>query len=322
MQKRKRPVIRKGNVVVFPGTLERLHRLGREAMEKDLHDKAIEHFEAILDINPEEISVLDLLAISLYETKEFERAKDYALLAMQKQSGDYIEILELYLSISIQLQQYEEVELTIQGLLEKDMIPSGSLQKFQYLRELNGRLTDRYIEETNFQEPSVTIDDFLQMSPNERQEFLLSLQSQQLGPYISLLTEIVQHEDSIPIVKTYALLLLQKSGSKDSVSITKYHYETEAIPSRLVSIELDPFVNEVQFLARSRFEKDPTASELAVNLILKYSVLLYPFHWSPYTAEEVADAYTSYTKQLLYGKEMEETSLLQFIRSVDQEMDS
>ncbi len=308
--------------MVFPGTLERLHRLGREAMEKDLYDEAIDHFEAILDINPDEISVLDLLAIALYETKDFERAKDYALLAMQKQSGDYIEILELYLSISIQLQQYEEVELTIQGLLEKDMIPSDSLQKFQYLRELNGRLTDRYIEETELREPSVTLKDFLQMSTNGRQEFLLSLQNQLLGPYIPLLIDIVQHEDSMPVVKTYALLLLQKSGTNESVTITKYHYETEAIPSRLVSIELDPFVNEVQFLAKSRFEKDPTASELAENLIMKYAVLLYPFHWSPYTAEEVADAYTAYTKQLLYGIEMEQTALVQFIRSVDEEMDS
>ena len=159
VQKKRRQVIRKGNMVVFPGTLERLHREGREAMERDLHEEAVRYFESVLEIDPDDHSVFDGLAISLYEMKEYDRAKEFALLAMQNQAGDYIELLELYLSISIQLQQYEEVELTIQGLLEKGMIPENSLQKFQYLRELNGRLSDRY-EEPTIEEPSITSGQF------------------------------------------------------------------------------------------------------------------------------------------------------------------
>ncbi|PIC63822.1 hypothetical protein CSV79_09690 [Sporosarcina sp. P13] len=323
LQKKRRSVIKKGNVIVFPGTMERLYREGKEAMERDLHDEAIESFEAILDINPNDTSVLNLLAISLYEIKDYKRAKEFALLAMQNQSGNYIEILELYLSISIQLQQYEEVELTIQGLMEKEMIPERSLQKFRYLRELNSRLSNRYIEDSAYSdEPMIKIEEFVQLSPHEQQDFLLSLQNQKLEPYIRLLEEIVQFEESFPIVKTYALLLLQQSGSDEPVYIRKYHFETETKPTRLISPENDQFIDEVQFVARSRFEKDPTASELVVNLILKYSVLLFPFHWGPYTAEEVAEAYIAYTKQLLYGNIVDETALLQFIRSVDEEMDS
>ncbi|AXH99346.1 hypothetical protein DV702_06065 [Sporosarcina sp. PTS2304] len=323
MQKKRRPVIKKGNIVVFPGTLERLYREGKEAMERDLHDVAIEHFEAILDINPQDTSVLDVLAISLYEMKDYKRAKQFALLAMQNPSGNYIEMLELYLSISIQLQQYEEVELTIQGLLEKEMIPEHSLQKFQYLRELNGRLANRYVEESAYSdEQHIPIEEFLKMTPHEQQDFLLSLQNQKLEPFVRLLKEIVQTDETLHIVKTYALLLLQQAGSDELISVRKYHFETETKPSRLISPENDQFIDEIQFIARSHFEKDPTASELVVNLILKYSVLLFPFHWGPYTAEEVAEAYIAYTKQLLYGKTVEETALLQFVRSVDEEMDS
>src|SRR5699024_4765933 len=114
----------------------------------------------------------------------------------------------LYLSISIQLQQYDEVELTIQGLLEKEMIPKSSLQKFQYLRELNGRLSDRY-EEPSIEEPSITSSHFYKMGSMEQQEFLLSLQHQKLQPYIPLLVDVIEAEDTLPVVKTYALLLLQ-----------------------------------------------------------------------------------------------------------------
>ncbi|ARD47085.1 hypothetical protein SporoP37_02310 [Sporosarcina sp. P37] len=320
MQKKRRQVISKGNVVVFPGTLERLHRDAKQAMERDLHKEAILHFESILEIDPEDYSVLDGMAISLYETKDYQRAKKFALLAMQNQAGDYIELLELYLSISIQLQQYDEVELTIQGLLEKEIIPPHSLQKFQYLRELNKRLSDRY-EEPAIEEPPLTAQAFKKMNAMEQQEFLLSLQHQKLQPYIPLLVEVTEAADSLPIVQTYALMLLQQIGYQESLAIRKYHFETETNPSRLVSPEEDQFLGEVQFLAKSQFEKDPTASELVVNLILKYSVLLFPFHWGPYTAEEVAGAYVAYTKQLLYGRQAEESPLLAFIRSVDEEME-
>ncbi|ARF16258.1 tetratricopeptide repeat protein [Sporosarcina ureae] len=321
MQKKRRQVIRKGNVVVFPGTLERLHQQGRQAMERDLHEEAVRNFESVLEINPEDYTVFDGLAISLYEMKEYERAKEFTLLAMQNQAGDYIELLELYLSISIQLQQYAEVELTIQGLLEKEIIPDYSLQKFQYLRELNNRLSERY-EEPSIEEPSITSEQFYQWGSLEQQEFLLSLQHQKLQPHIPLLVEVIEEKDSLPVVKTYALMLLQQAGYQESIAVRKYHFETEANPSRLVSPEEDQFIGEVQFLAKSQFEKDPTASELVVNLILKYSVLLFPFHWGPYTAEEVAGAYVAYTKQLLYGKQTEESSLLTFIRSVDEEMEN
>ncbi|PID21450.1 hypothetical protein CSV61_09495 [Sporosarcina sp. P3] len=321
MQKKRRQVIRKGNVVVFPGTLERLHQQGRQAMERDLHEEAVRNFESVLEINPEDYTVFDGLAISLYEMKEYERAKEFTLLAMQNQAGDYIELLELYLSISIQLQQYAEVELTIQGLLEKEIIPDYSLQKFQYLRELNNRLSERY-EEPSIEDPSITSEQFYQLGSLEQQEFLLSLQHQKLQPHIPLLVEVIEAKDSLPVVKTYALMLLQQAGYQESLAVRKYHFETEANPSRLVSPEEDQFIGEVQFLAKSQFEKDPTASELVVNLILKYSVLLFPFHWGPYTAEEVAGAYVAYTKQLLYGKQTEESSLLTFIRSVDEEMEN
>ena len=307
-------------MVVFPGTLERLQREGREAMERDLHERAVRNFEAVLEIDPEEYTVYDGLAISLYEMKDYGRAKEFALLAMQNQAGDYIELLELYLSILIQLQQYEEVELMIQGLLEKEIIPRDSLQKFHYLRELNGRLSDRY-EEPAVDMPTVSVDKFDAMDSMEQQEWLLSLQHQNLQPYIPLLVAVIEAELTLPVVKTYALLLLQQTGYEESLAVRKYHFETETNPARLVSPEEDQFIGEVQFLAKEQFEKDPTASELVVNLIMKYSVMLFPFHWGPYTAEEVAGAYVAYTKQLLYGKQAEESSLLTFIRSVDEEME-
>ena len=56
----------------------------------------------------------------------------------------YIDAMELYLTISIQLQEYEEVEMTIDTLIDEGIIPHELLNKFNYLRELNNRLSMRY----------------------------------------------------------------------------------------------------------------------------------------------------------------------------------
>ena len=50
--------------------------------------------------------------------------------------------MELYLTISIQLQEYEEVEMTIDALIDEGVVPQDMLQKFTYLRELNGSLSE------------------------------------------------------------------------------------------------------------------------------------------------------------------------------------
>ena len=55
--------------------------------------------------------------------------------------------MELYLTISIQLQEYDEVEMTIDTLIDEGIVPPDMLKKFNYLRELNGRLSDRYAQE-------------------------------------------------------------------------------------------------------------------------------------------------------------------------------
>ena len=52
--------------------------------------------------------------------------------------------MELYLTIRIQLQEYEEVEMTIDTLIEEGIIPHELLTKFNYLRDLNSRLSKRY----------------------------------------------------------------------------------------------------------------------------------------------------------------------------------
>lgn len=329
MHKRKKSLLRKGNVVVFPGTIERLRRDGQELMEKDRHEEAVAVFDQLLEMNPDDFTVYEPLAISLYESKDFIRAREFAVLAIQQGTGNYIEILELYLSISIQLQEYEEVELTIQGLLEEGLIPEHGMQKFTYLRELNKRLSRRYEKEQDESTPLITFTDFIEMKKENQLEFLLSLSNKALTSHVPLLKEIIQSKEQLLQQKTYALILLEKQGYQGTVCVKKFHFEKEVDVQRLPEPDGDPFIVEIQLLTEKAFEKDPTAEGLVSALIDKYAIFMFPFHWDTpgneeqrYSKEEIAEAYIAYTKYLLYGKPLPDTPLLQLVRMVDEEMDS
>ena len=77
--------------------------------------------------------------------KIFTVRKILAARLLHSGTANYIDAMELYLTISIQLQEYEEVEMTIDTLIDEGIIPHELLNKFTYLRELNNRLSTRYL---------------------------------------------------------------------------------------------------------------------------------------------------------------------------------
>ena len=118
-------------------------------------------------------------AVALYETKDFRRAKDIAARLIHSGTANYIDAMELYLTISIQLQEYEEVEMTIDTLIDEGIIPHELLSKFTYLRDLNNRLATRYPPDTIAEAP-FTLDEFIAMDGIQQQHTLASLEGTDL----------------------------------------------------------------------------------------------------------------------------------------------
>ena len=135
---------KKANVIVFPGTFEKLVEKGLASVEKGEFEQAVKAFDQAIVYEPDYPEFLGPYAVALYETKDFERAKEIAARLLHSGAANYIDAMELYLTISIQLQQYEEVEMTIGTLIDEGVVPNAKLNKFRYLRELNERLSERY----------------------------------------------------------------------------------------------------------------------------------------------------------------------------------
>ncbi len=322
MRKKYGRLRKKENVIVFPGTFEKLVENGHVAVEQENYELAVEAFDQAIVYEPDNPEFLGPYAVALYETKDFQRAKEIAARLLHSGTADYVDAMELYLTISIQLQEYDEVEMTIDALIDEGIVPPDMLNKFNYLRELNGRLSDRYAQdEPSYRMELFTLDEFMKMDALAQQYALASLEGSDLTDLVPLLEKIVVRDDVAPLAITFALTLLHQTGHSDELTVRKFGWEKRVVPAAMTLPGQDDLTKQVLEEVDRRLLQDPSRLEMAQGLIEKFAITAFPFGWGTYQAEEVATAYVNYIESLFSGEQLPETALNLLIQQIDNDSD-
>lgn len=306
------------NVLIFPGTYERLLQKGTTAFQKSDYEEAVAAYEQAYIIDREATEFLGEFALALYETKRFSLAKEVAYRLLHSGIANYFDSMELYLTILIQLQEYEEVDKTIQTLLDEEIIPEEAEPRFLYLRELAGRLSRRYGELNPSPSPPFTIEQFSNWSPSRQQLALASLEGTDLTMIKSTLLNIVEDVTVTPLVKTFALTLLQQSKVKEEVYIQKFGQRGFFIPNHLPLPGMDEQTLEILVLIENKYEQDPSRLQFVKGLIRRYVLTMFPFRWEEYRSEEIVEAYDQYIHHLFTDEPLEYTPLINMILEIEQ----
>ncbi|WP_191689558.1 tetratricopeptide repeat protein [Sporosarcina gallistercoris] len=319
MKRKRKRLHKKGNMIVFPGTVERLLDQAEDAMQAEEFEEAVRISEQLLEIAPNLSELPGILAVAYYETKAFEQAKTYAAQWLQSDMSEYFEAMELYLAICMQLQDYVEVEDTIGALLDEGVIPSELKQKFIYLRELNGRLLSRFTDDFSMQpKETVSFESFLQMDGFQQQQMLAQLENNGAENSQSLLAEIAVHDELPPVLRTVALVLLRNTGYENPLVIRKFGRGLSVIPSELPLPGEDAVSKEIFALLQDSLDKDPSRLSLIEEAVRKFALVSYPLDWGV-PAEAVASAYENYSAFLFEGTPLPQTALHKLIFEVDQD---
>lgn len=322
MRKKYGRLRKKENVIVFPGTFEKLVENGHVAVEQENYELAVEAFDQAIVYEPDNPEFLGPYAVALYETKDFQRAKEIAARLLHSGTADYVDAMELYLTISIQLQEYDEVEMTIDALIDEGIVPPDMLNKFNYLRELNGRLSDRYAQdEPSYRMELFTLDEFMKMDALAQQYALASLEGSDLTDLVPLLAIIVARDDVAPLAITFALTLLHQTGHSDELTVRKFGWEKRIVPAAMTLPGQDDLTKQVLEEVDRRLLQDPSRLEMAQGLIEKFAITAFPFGWGTHQAEEVATAYGNYIESLFSGEQLPETALNLLIQQIDNDSD-
>lgn len=310
------------NMIIFPGTFEKLVRQGMDFVENEEYKQAVEVFNQAIDIEPESLEFLTPYAIALYETRDFKRAKEITTRLLHSGPEDYAGTMELYLTILIQLEEYDDVEMNIDILLDEGFVPQELVDKFTYLRELNNRLSIRYgMDESVVPEAPFTLDAFIDMDVFTQQQVLASLDGTDLRAMTAILEDIAESVHLSPIVVTFALTLLHQSGYSKELTIRKFGMEKSVIPVDMTLPGQDDTTQQVLATLEELLTQDPSRFELAQGLVEKFAITAFPFNWGSYPTEEVADAYVLYIDSLFSGGEFPQAPLYTLIKQLDNESD-
>ena len=322
MPRKYRRLRKKENIIVFPGTFEKLVEQGIDCVELEEFEKAVDAFDQAIVYEPDYPEFLGPYAVALYETKDFQRAKDIAARLLHSGPTNYVDAMELYLTICIQLQEYDEVEMTIETLMDEEIIPPELLTKFNYLRELNNRLSERYTsDELPSAESLFTFEAFIEMDILMQQQSLASLEGTDLRQMTMVLEDIAESAHLSPLVVTFALTLLHQANYKTELTVRKFGLETAVIPALMTLPGQDEQTQKVLGVLEQRLYQDPSRLEMIQGLIEKFAITAFPFSWGNHSADEVADAYLLYIESLFSGAELPETPLCSLIQQLDNDSD-
>lgn len=239
----------------------------------------------------------------------------------------YFEVMELYLTICMQLRQFKQVEKIIESLFDEQLIPDHEVEKFERLKNLNAHIAEN--QESHFQAPIIedeelegfTATEFLEMSAQRQMMLIHELTEKNIRPYSDELRAIIENDEVQPFIKSLLLILLVEQEVDMTITVTKFAQSKEFNP---VNFPLPTKLNqytEITGTIAERLAQEPSALEFALHLIDKHAIVLYPFGWDGYSTEEVAEGYIGYVKTM-FGEDREMNGeIVSFLQNIEKMSD-
>ncbi len=321
MTKRKRHVIKHDNIIVFPGAVQTLIREGHLYAENYQYEEAVASFEKAFLYETGDELALSAYAYALYELKSYNKAKEVCEQLLAMGTTLYVEIMELYITVCMQLKQYHQVESLITTLLEEDVLPLEQIEKFQRLKSINQEVArnlqqkedaQRLIEEQEYE-----LLKFSKLTPDEQSIRLHRLMDTNVRQLKTALKAIIECTTIHPFVQSLALILLVEQEVSIDITVSKFDQTMFINPIELVLPNQLPQYNEVKKIIENKLQQDPTTLEMVQYLMAKHAIVTYPFEWHPYEADDIAYSYIDFVQSMLGKVQEMDYDLIEFLQMLE-----
>ena len=325
MKKKKHNLQTNENLIVFPGMVETLISDGLAFAEENNYMKAAACFDEAKKYVELDDIILSVYVLTLLETRRAIEAKEICEGLLEEKSPVFEQIVELYLTILLDLKEYGELNRVINRILKEYNFSEERKINFHQLRDLSNRLSNEtnILEEEDeapldpIEKDKLELKSFTQLSFAEQEQILQQAFYKNIFQAIPEIKAITECTDISPTVQTLALLLLGSAGVTEEVSISKFGLSQKVIPSSPPPHTGVDRMEEINQHIQEYLQKDPTKLMLTTELVHRHAYALFPFDWQGYKDEEIATAYIQFV-QIMFGEENLNTNpLLDFIQTVE-----
>lgn len=288
--KKREPIKKKDNVIFFPDLEKRLTEKGLESLQEKRYLEAIRFLEDARGLDPVNEDTMIGLLLAYFESSQFQNAKVLAKEMLLKGIGDYTKLVELYVTILIQLHEYAEIVSTIELLIEEKEIPPEKQEHFLKILQFSKRMAesdqpyDDSMEkqggEENVQNESLNLLDVT--DPKEQMLLVSKLTNRNIRPYIREIKEYLRSDGGHPFFKTMLLNLLRDQEYQQEVVVHKFNFESQFIPSDLPEVSSQAKMGAIIENLHNHLESsDPVLLGNIKNLVERHFLMVYPFSLEP-----------------------------------------
>ncbi|WP_227551399.1 tetratricopeptide repeat protein [Metabacillus sediminilitoris] len=271
---------KRSNIIPFPNLKERYIDKGMALLKEKKYHQALEMFSEAKNLNEDKAEIHLGMAICFMELGELVEAKNICKKMLLEDIGHYFTVLQIYLTILIQLREYHEVQSTIEAVLEENHLPAESAEHFYKLLEFSRKMTqndvDIFEDEGVEDQQTLYIEDVLE-NTTKQLAYIQSLKDRNVIKHFSSLKILLENPKSHPMVKSMILHLMIENEIEKEVTVYKFGESITVIPAKLEDISDLPFTKKVLTkLDDILGNENPTLYEAVKELWIRHLYVLYP----------------------------------------------
>ena len=296
---KKRPRKRLNNkVILFPDLEQRLLEKGLESLQQKKFREAVEYLEEANALAPDNHEILFGLVLAYFEIGSLTKAKELANQMLHMGIGDYIHIVEIYITILVQLHQYDEIVSTIEVLLEDREIPKEKFEHFTRMLHFSRKMAQAKppveTESTQDEMISKEINFFSYKDQEAQMQLATKLSEKNIRPFIEEIKSYLCSENGDLFLKTMLLNILIEQQYDKEVVVEKLDRTMTVTPASMQHENIQSQQNKLLQLLENQLEhEDPILLENLKNLIGRQFFFIFPFNLEPYRDVVWASAYHS-----------------------------
>ncbi|WP_416151408.1 hypothetical protein ACM26V_10710 [Salipaludibacillus sp. HK11] len=285
------------NVILFPGLVPKLVEKGMSSLKEKKYYDALTYFKQSTELEPKHSQARYGLVITNIELHKLEEAKKHCESMLHEGIGDYYDVLQVYVSLLVQLGDYEEVVEILEVVIAEDKLPPKMAESLFHLLEFARHMTDGFEEVDEL----LDIEDrSLEIVPS-REELIHILEKgnpdQQWGAIQKLshfesndvkeaYSAFLKGENNQPVLKSYLLQTLKEMNIEGEFEVHKFGESYQVKIQDLENVFHEKFGTTVlRRLEQVLGQENPSLFEMMQQVWWHFLFAIYPKTPKPLDAE-------------------------------------
>lgn len=291
-------------IIPFPNLEDRLLNNGMEALKEKRYKDALQFFNQFTAYNQSYPEVQVGIVVCLLELGLYEDAKEKCERLLQEDIGDYFNVMQIYITILIQLSEYDKVVTILEALFEEEKVPPEYAGELFHLLEFSRKSSNRLYGSSSQIESAVNIQALGHILENGNiSEQLQAIQNLRKETTISEIMEVLKNvvgdRHTHPVIQSMVLQLMIEKGIHESVVIQKFDWTMKLDLDEVIEIFEHPFTIQVlNKLEDILIHENPTLFDAVKELWERFLFVLFPFQPKPLDLNVWAGALHKFGYQL------------------------